>query len=98
MRGVFIAKETIEGKFMIGLSDELYNYVHTKIPTTEIKTYNILPARILGLSYAEYLRYCRDKHNGIIYGKDSLYPYVVFEKKEDMRELWFELNNRLKQI
>lgn len=91
MKGIFKAKETLDGQFMIGLNDDLYEEIHKKIDTTTIGSYNILPARILGLTYAEFLRYARDKYNGIIIGKEYKYPKVVFNSEQDCNLLCKEL-------
>ena len=40
-------------------------------------SYNVIMARFIGLSYPDYLRYCRDKHNGILRGRAG-YTYCVY--------------------
>ena len=43
-------------------------------------SYNILPARICNLKYAEYLRMCRDNYSAKIIGKNYIYPIPYFSK------------------
>ena len=43
---------------------------------------NVLPARLLGLSYAEYLRYCRDVLGAVLIGKNSLYVIAIYDSRE----------------
>ena len=96
MKGIFKSIETTEGKYMIGLNDELYEVVLEKIPLEKIGSYNILAARILGISYAEFLRYARDNFNGTISGKGHKYPVVKFDSAADCnklcKELWLRWN------
>lgn len=98
MKGIIKAFETAEGKYMVGFSDEVYEEVLSKIPLSKIGSYNILPARILGISYAEYLRYARDKYNGVISGKSHKYPIVKFNSEKDCNLLCKELLLRWTRI
>ena len=91
MKGIIKAVETPEGKYMIGYNDDLYNVLVEKIPLEDIGSYNVLPARILGISYAEFLRYARDKYHGTIYGRAHKYPFVVFNSEEECNLLCKEL-------
>ena len=46
-------------------------------------SFAVFPARILGLSYADYCRLCRDEFGAIIIGKNSLYPIPYFTSEEE---------------
>lgn len=46
-------------------------------------SYAVLGARLLGLSYPDYLRYCRDAHNATLFGKNDKYITVYFNSKSD---------------
>lgn len=84
--------ETFDNKFMV--SPNLDN-----LPVNCSKgSYNILAARVMGLSYANYLRMCRDLYNGEINGKGSLYPIVKFVNKSDATKLISTLNSRTNEI
>jgi hypothetical protein len=55
MKKYFYLEESVSqpGKFLVKIDfDQLP-------PMNTAGSYNILPARLLGLSYAEYLRFCR---------------------------------------
>ncbi len=91
MKGIIRAVETPEGKFMVGYDDNFYEAINQKLPFYNRGSYNVLPARLLGISYAEYLRYARDKYNGIIYGKGHKFPIVKFDNKQDCNLLCKEL-------
>ena len=67
----------------------------TKIPfTTTIGSLNLLPARLLNLSYAQYLRFCRDVLGAEIVGKNKLYPVAYFKRDEVLEQFIKLLNAR----
>lgn len=41
-------------------------------------SFNLLPARLMGLDYANYLRMCRDMCGATIMGKGNKYPVAYF--------------------
>lgn len=55
-------------------------------------SYVILPARLCGISYPQYLRMCRDCFDAKILGKNELYPRVLFKKSEKTTLLLKMLN------
>lgn len=61
-------------------------------------SFAILPARICGLSYAQYLRMCRDCFDAEIIGKGSMYPVAYFVKNEKMNLLLKTLNGYASMI
>lgn len=69
-----------------------------KLPlTSTIGSYSILAARIMGLSYAQYLKFCRDRFEAKLYGKEQRYIIALF-KKEQGEKLVTLLNQRTKEI
>ena len=58
-------------------------------------SYNLLPARLLCLSYAEYLRFCRDELGAEIIGKKCMYPVAYFSDKKAATGLIETLNSRM---
>ena len=42
-------------------------------------SYALLAARVAGLDYADYLRFCRDKYGATIIGKNHIYPLAYFD-------------------
>lgn len=61
-------------------------------------SYAILPARTMGLTYANYCRMCRDLYNAEIIGKKSYYPTVFFSSKKEADELIKVLDKRMEKI
>ena len=61
-------------------------------------SFNIICARVMGLSYANYLRMCRDRYGADIIGKGCKYPVAFFEKNKKTDELVSILNNKAKEI
>jgi hypothetical protein len=57
-------------------------------------SFNVIGARLMGLTYAQYLRMCRDIYGAEIIGKGSLYPYPVFKLSQGLADLIEELNAR----
>ena len=54
-----------------------------------------LPARLLGMSYCEWLNWCKELFSSEILGTNTLYPYPVFYRDELARRLIKILNYRL---
>ena len=76
------------GKFMIRANLDKFYLLSTE------GSYNIIGARLMGLTYAQYLRMCRDEFGAEIIGKGSLYPYPVFKFSKGLQDLIEELNAR----
>ena len=76
-----------------------FNYEKLNLKST-IGSFNIICARIMGLTYADYLRMCRDVYGAEINGKNTKYPIAVFKKSEleNLKILLKILNKRTKTI
>ena len=61
-------------------------------------SFNILPARLLNLSYAQYLRFCRDIVGGEIVGKKTVYPIAYFDKTMTTNAFVRLLNSRMNLV
>ena len=57
-------------------------------------SFNIIGARLMGLTYAQYLRMCRDIYGAEIIGKGEMYPYPVFKFSKGLEDLIEQLNAR----
>ena len=57
-------------------------------------SYNVICARVMGLTYAQYLRMCRDCFGAEIIGKGSMYPVAYFKLSEQLKDLIDGLNAR----
>ena len=62
------------GKYLIRIDFNLLPDMSSK------GSYAVLPARLLNLSFAQYLRFCRDCVGAEIIGKNTSYPIVYFKK------------------
>lgn len=54
----------------------------------------VIGARLMGLTFAQYLRFCRDICHAEIVGKGRLYPKVYFDKNEETVSFVKLLNGR----
>ena len=57
-------------------------------------SFNIIGARLMGLTYANYLRMCRDVYGAEIIGKGQRYPVAYFNLSQGLADLIEELNAR----
>lgn len=55
-------------------------------------SYVLLPSRLLGLNYVDYLRYCRDKLGAFITGKNQKYPIAYFRSTPETQQFLRLLN------
>lgn len=60
-------------------------------------SFSIIGARVLGLSYPNYLRYMRDTYGGEIRGREG-YPYLIFKDQGKCLMAIQELNKNWKKI
>ena len=91
MKKYFYLEESANqpGKFLVKIDfDQLP-------PMTTTGSYNLLPAHLLGISYAEYLRFCRDELGAEIIGKKNMYPVAYFPDKKWAVSLIQNLNTRM---
>ena len=57
-------------------------------------SYAVIMSRVMGITYANYLRLCRDEYGAEIIGKGSLYPIPYFNEVNRAKELVKELDKR----
>lgn len=57
-------------------------------------SFNVICARLFGISYADYLRMCRDHFGAEIIGKGSTYPIAYFKLSQGLQDLIDQLNAR----
>ena len=81
------------GKYTIRLD---FDKFLSKLSTSG--SFNLLPARLLNLSYAQYLRFCRDIVGGEIVGKKSIYPVAYFNKTMTTNAFVRLLNSRMNLV
>lgn len=61
-------------------------------------SYNVLEARVMNLSYAEYLRYARDRLGAELIGKNHKYVIPYFDLNETTQMFVKLLNKRMDYI
>lgn len=76
------------GKYIISADFSLLPLTNTN------GSFNIICARLFNLSYADYLRMCRDLMGAEIIGKGHLYPVAYFERNELTYQFLKLLNGR----
>ena len=82
----FWLDETPSGKYII-------RPVYEKFPIHHFRgSYAVMPSRFFGLSYANYLRLCRDEGGAEIVGKNEKYPIAYFKNDEKAQNFVKKLN------
>lgn len=81
------------GRYLIRFSEKVYKF----FGKTE-SSYNVIPSRILGLSYPSFLRFVRDKFNAEIDNQSLKYPVAQFNSEKDCQEVCDILNERFLKI
>ena len=73
---------------------------HDKLlfPTGTSGSYNVFIARVLNLSYADYLRYSRDRLGAELIGKQSRYVVAYYDKNQTTEAFVKLLNKRMEYI
>ena len=61
-------------------------------------SFNLLAARVMGLTYANYLRFCRDVVGAELMGKNSAYPLAYFRNDIKTKQFVRLLNSRMNLI
>ena len=82
-------------KFLIRLDHNLFDKF---FPTGISGSFNILIARVCGLSYANYLRYVRDTLGAEVLGKNSKYPVAFFDRSDELTQFVKMLNKKMELI
>ena len=85
----FMNSETIINANMRQISFHDHDY----IGGIKAGSYNVIQARLFGLSFPDYLRFVRDKYHATLVGKAG-YTHFVFNNSADCDALVKELNRR----
>ena len=90
----FMREESMShpGKYMIS---PIHDNFH--LDSTE-GSFNLICARLLNISYANYLRLCRDEFGAEIIGKGSMYPVAYFKRSKEFDALIDLLNARATMV
>ena len=76
------------GKYIIRPNHDNFHLDYTE------GSFNVICARLMGLTYPEYLRMCRDCFGAEIIGKGSMYPVAYFKLSKELNDLIENLNVR----
>ena len=79
---------TQPGKYLIRADQDKFH-----LDSTE-GSFNVICARLMGLTYAQYLRMCRDCFGAEIVGKGDTYPVAYFKLSQELQDLLDNLNVR----
>lgn len=79
-------------RYFITLNHEALHLIYTS------GSFNIICARVMGLTYADYLRMCRDMFGAEIIGKGSKYPVATFKFSDGLLKLVKILNKRAEYL
>lgn len=79
---------TYPGKCSIGINHDKFHLDRTE------GSFNLICARLMNLSYAQWLRFCRDVCGATIVGKHNLYPVPYFPHGNRLSALVRLLNSR----
>lgn len=98
MKNYFKFEESalMPGSYLITLKDEFFEKEGVKyFDNVTGGSFLVLQARLLGLSFPTYLRFCRDVLGATLIGKGNRYPVPVFKKEESVQQLLKLLNSAL---
>ena len=82
-----------KNKYIIRLNHDKFLF-----PTGTSGSYNVFIARVLNLSYADYLRYSRDRLGAELVGKQSRYVVAYYDKNQTTEAFVKLLNKRMEYI
>lgn len=80
-------------KYLIRMNHDMFLF-----PNGTKGSYNLMAARLLNLSYADYLRYARDRLGAEIIGKNAKYPVAYFTLNTEAQALVKLLNARMDYV
>lgn len=91
MINYFIVEDSMyyTGHKMIGYDDNKFEFGGTA------GSRNVFMARLMNMSWAQFLRLCRDYYGATLVGKNKLYVVPYFANETDACRLCKELNKRM---
>ena len=95
MKKYFYLEESpfYKNKYVIRMNHELFLFPHGTSGS-----YNVFVARLLNLSYANYLRYARDRLGAELVGKNTRYVVPYYDNNASTSALIKLLNTRMEYI
>lgn len=95
-KATFFPDETYDGRWTIRFYFEDFTLRDADISLYFTSSYNVVPARLLGFTYPDYLRYCR-AHGAILKGKDG-YTHPVWTDKTDCKKICDLINKEWEKV
>lgn len=92
----FFPTETYDGRYMIGFYFEDFRLRDKDISFYFASSYNVVPARLLGFSYPDFLRYC-EKNGATLKGKNG-YTHAVWKEKNDCNRVCELINKEWEKV
>ena len=74
------------------------NHSNFLFPNGTEGSYAVIVARVLNLSYPDYLRYCRDRLGAKLIGKHTMYVVPYFDDTPEVQLFIKLLNRRLEYV
>lgn len=85
---MFVASEAKDGMWIVRLKEIPFNGEGRIV---ECGSYNILPARLMGFTYVQYLKYCVANFNAVLCGREG-YSYCLYKTKADCHKACVVIN------
>lgn len=82
-----------KGKYLIAVDSE-----DLPFESGMIGSYNVLVARLLNLSYAQYLRFARDILGADLVGKNFTYIIPYYKRSNELDQFIILLNKRMELV
>lgn len=86
---LFYVDENAEGKSICRCNPDLF--------LKGIGSYNVIAARVCGMTFPDYLRFVREKYNATLRGREG-YTHYYFKNRQDCAHLVNDLNRIWKNI
>ena len=90
---MFKVRENWDSSYQIISDDFLFSTNNMEVNGS----YGVIQARLLGFTYANFLRFCRANYNGVLRGREG-YSYCVFKNKNDAVRLCGLLNQEFSKV
>lgn len=82
-----------KGKYLIRLNHDKFLF-----PNATRGSFGVFASRVMNMSYATYLRFCRDELGAELIGKNHKYVVPYFEKTPEVKVFIKLLNSRMRYI
>lgn len=98
MEKYIIPVEIEPNSWIVGFSSNFPQCLIPHISKTQVESYDILFARLSGLTYGDFYRLCRDKYHGVAIGKKRKFFTCRFADKVNAQAICDVLNDRFAKV